>query len=108
MAPQEVVNPPPPVALLSYPIAIGIATTVILTSFLLYVSGRWDKTNGVLTISIMIVLGMIGATAYCLMFTIPNDDITPGIVGGLTAGFGAVVAHWLGRAQGPPPAPPEA
>jgi hypothetical protein len=47
----------------------------------------------------MITLGMLGAVGYCLIFTIPTDDITPGVVGGLTAGFGAVVAHWLGRAQ---------
>jgi hypothetical protein len=33
------------------------------------------------------------------MFTVPPDDITPGVVGGLTAGFGAVVAYWLGRTQ---------
>jgi uncharacterized RDD family membrane protein YckC len=97
MSPSELVNGPPHVDLLSYPISIGVTLGVVLTSILLVVSGRFDPTQGVLTISIMIVLGMLGATGYCLIFTIPTDDITPGIVGGLTAGFGAVVAHWLGR-----------
>ena len=96
---NDLVVPPPPVALMNYPIFIGVLTSVLLTAFLLWMSGRYDPTGGVLTISIMIVLGMLGAVGYCLMFTIPPDDITPGIVGGLTAGFGAVVAHWLGRVQ---------
>ena len=43
---------------------------------------------------------MLGSVAYCLIFTIPTDDITPGVVGGLTAGFGAVVAYWLGHRGG--------
>jgi hypothetical protein len=98
---------------MNYPIFVGVVSAVFLTAFLLWVAGKFDPTQGVLTISIMIVLGMLGAVGYCLMFTIPPDDITPGIVGGLTAGFGAVVAHWLGRVQmkgeprGPeePPAP---
>ena len=99
MSPGDVVNAPPHIELLDYPIAIGVALAVGLTCLLLFIAGKFDPTQGVLTISLMITLGMLGATAYCLIFTIPTDDITPGVVGGLTAGFGAVVAHWLGRAQ---------
>lgn len=99
MTAAEIVNPPPIVSIVSYPAIIGVAVGVLLTSILLIVSGKFDPTQGVLTISLMITLGMLGAVAYCLIFAIPNDDITPGVVGGLTAGFGAVVAHWLGRAQ---------
>jgi uncharacterized RDD family membrane protein YckC len=93
--------PPTPsdLALVVLPAVAGVAVGVLLTSILLFVAGRFDPTQGVLTLSIMITLGMLGATAYCLIFTIPNDDITPGVVGALSAGFGAVVAHWLGRAQ---------
>jgi uncharacterized RDD family membrane protein YckC len=97
----DFVNPPPAIALINYPISIGVALAVALTAVLLIVAGRFDPTQGVLTLSIMITLGMLGATAYCLIFTIPQDDITPGVVGALSAGFGAVVAHWLGRIQGP-------
>jgi hypothetical protein len=101
-----VVNPPPAIEMASYPILVGVAAGVLLTVVLLGVAGRLDPTQGVLTISILITLGMLGACAYCLLYTIPNDDITPGVVGGLTAGFGAVVAHWLGRAQGGAATPP--
>jgi hypothetical protein len=100
------INLPPPVILFNYPIAIGTVLIVALTAIILYVAGRFDPTKGPLTISILIVLGMLGATAYCLMFTIPPDDITPSVVGGLTAGFGAVIAYWLGRRTHDPPDPP--
>ena len=96
---NPIVNPPPVIKLQDYPVAIGVCLAVALTALLLVVAGRFDPTQGTLTISLMIVLGMLGATTYCLIFTIPTDDITPGVVGGLTAGFGAVVAHWLGRVQ---------
>jgi hypothetical protein len=92
------VNPP---SIANYPSAVAIVVTVVFTALLLFVAGRFDPTKGVLTISLMIVLGMLGATAYCLVFTIPNDDITPGVVGALSAGFGAVVAYWLGRVTHP-------
>jgi hypothetical protein len=84
---------------------IAVALAVLLTAILLVVAARFDQTKGPLTISLLITLGMLGSVAYCLIFTIPNDDITPGVVGGLTAGFGAVVAYWLGRHKdsGPPP-----
>jgi uncharacterized RDD family membrane protein YckC len=91
------IEPVVPTTMLPYPIISSMAVGVLFTVILLVISGKFDQTQGVLTISIMIILGMLGATAYCLIFTIPQDDITPGIVGGLTAGFGAVVAHWLGR-----------
>jgi hypothetical protein len=111
MSPSEVVNAPPAVStFVPYPIAIGVFLAVLLTSTLLYVGGKFDTTGGPLTISILIVLGMLGACAYCLIFTVPQDDITPGVVGGLTAGFGAVIAYWFGRAQAgrnPPVQPPE-
>jgi hypothetical protein len=102
----EAFNPPPSVPLTAYPSSIAVAVVVVFTCGLLVVSSKFDPTDGALTISLLITLGMLGSVAYCLIFTIPNDDITPGIVGGLTAGFGAVVAHWLGRTKEPPPPPP--
>jgi hypothetical protein len=103
---ETVVNPPP---VGDYRVFLGVGAGVLLTCVLLVISGRFDATGGPLTISLMIVLGMLGACAYCLIFTVPNDDITPGVVGGLTAGFGAVVAYWLGRHKDrePDKPPPE-
>jgi hypothetical protein len=106
-------SPPAVTTFVSFPIALGVCIAVAQTTILLYIAGRFDPTGGPLTISIMIVLGMLGAVAYCLLFTVPQDDITPSVVGGLTAGFGAVCAYWLGRTQparhdrphDPPPPP---
>jgi|HubBroStandDraft_2_1064218.scaffolds.fasta_scaffold07722_4 hypothetical protein len=102
----DVVNPPPAVALINYPSAVTVAGGVLFTCILLFFVGKFDPTRGPLTISILIVLSMIGTIAYVLVFTVPQDEITPAVVGALSAGFGAVVAYWLGRAMGPSP-PPE-
>jgi hypothetical protein len=107
MTVADAFNPPPATSILNYPSATSVIVVVAMTAILLFVAGRFDPTRGPLTISIMIVLGMLATTAYCLVFTVPQDDITPSVVGGLTAGFGAVVAYWLGRAaQGGPPHDP--
>lgn len=100
MTAADIVNPPPAVAIANYPSAIAVALAVAFTAVLLAAVKHFDPTLGALTISLLIVLGMLGAVAYCLIFTIPADDITPGVVGGLTAGFGAVVAYWLGHKGG--------
>jgi hypothetical protein len=102
----DFVNAPLVTGVGNFPATIIVGSAVLMTSILLVVSNKFDGTGGVLTISLLITTGMLGAIAYCLIFTIPPDDITPGVVGGLTAGFGAVVAHWLGRTQTPPPPPP--
>jgi hypothetical protein len=98
MTASDVVNPPPTVPIL--PTGITVTVAVLLTLCLVAVASRFDKTGGVLTISILITVAFIGAVGFCLIFTVPNDEVTPSVVGGLTAGFGAVCAHWLGKANG--------
>ena len=97
--PDTFINPPPIVKLIDYPILIAAVGGVMLTSLLLVLASKFDPSGGTLTLSLLITIGMLSACAYCLVFTIPADDITPGVIGGLTAGFGAVVAHWLGRTR---------
>jgi hypothetical protein len=106
----ESFNPPPVVAIGNYPSLIAAVAVAVLTAMVLLASGRLDPTHGPLTISIMIVLTMIAVIAYVLVFTVPVDEITPSVVGGLTAGFGAVLAYWLGRQKDggdKPPPPPD-
>jgi sugar phosphate permease len=110
MTAADVVNAPLVTGVGNFPATIVLTSTVILTAVLLVVSGRFDATGGALTLSILITLGMLGAITYCLIFTVPADDITPGVVGGLATGFGAVIAYWFGNARSganPPVQPPE-
>jgi hypothetical protein len=100
MTAADVVNAPIVTGVGNFPATVILTSTVVMTGVLLVIAGKFDPSGGVLTLSILITLGMIGAIAYCLIFTIPTDDITPGVVGGLTAGFGAVVAFWLGSKGG--------
>lgn len=104
MTPTDlVVTPNPLPKLLNYPATLGIAIGCILTIILLLVSGKYDKTQGVLTISLLVVLAFIALVTYSALFTIPNDEITSGIIGGLIAAFGAIIAHWIGKDKSKPP-----
>ena len=96
LRPEDLVVPPPVPRILDYPASVGLALAVVLTTVLLFAAGKFDPTGGVLTISLVVVLSFMGVVTFCLFFTIPSDEITAGVVGGLTAGFGAVISHWLG------------
>jgi len=103
MADNLVVTPNPLPKLMDYPAFIGIGIAVALVTILLIVINRFDMTGGALTISLLVVLGFLGLVIFCALFTIPNDEITSSVIGGLTASFGAVIAFWLGRnMKGPP------
>lgn len=84
---------------MDYPASVGIAFAIVFTTALLVVSSKFDPTLGVLTISLLVVVAFLGTVVFCLFFTVPNDEITSGVVGGLIAAFGAVIAHWLGRTK---------
>lgn len=102
MSPSELVVPPPVPRLLDYPASVGIALGIVFTTILLFVAGKFDATGGTLTISLLVTIAFLGMVTFCLFFTVPNDEITSGAVGGLIAAFGAVVAHWLGRPKDGP------
>jgi hypothetical protein len=82
--------------MLDYPVATTMAGVLIMTALLLLVAKRLDATQGVLTISILVVLGFLGVIVVSVLFTIPHDESTAAVIGGLVAAFGAVVAYWLG------------
>lgn len=94
------VIPPSPPKLLDYPAATTLVFGVIATSILLFIINRYDITGGTLTISILVVLAFISVLSVSLFFTIPNDEITSAVVGGLIASFASVVTYWLARRNG--------
>jgi hypothetical protein len=108
-AAADFVQPPPVPKIMDYPASIGLIIAVVLVTVLLVVVNRFDASGGTLTISLLIVLAFISLVTFCAFFTIPNDEITAGAIGGLVAAFGAVVAYWLSRGpanrKGPPDAP---
>jgi uncharacterized BrkB/YihY/UPF0761 family membrane protein len=99
MSPNEIVQIPPVPKMIPYPGAVGIAIIIIFTTILVFVIGKYDPTGGPLAISILVILAFIGVVVFCLFFTVPNDEITSGVIGGLIAAFGATIAHWLGRTK---------
>ena len=96
MTPVDLVIPPPAPKIIDYPGSIGMALDIVFTGILILLAGRYDATGGVLTISLLIVIAFLGVVSFCVFFTIPNNEISAGAIGGLTAAFGAIVSHWLG------------
>jgi hypothetical protein len=94
---SPIVISPPPTSIGNYPVMVTIASIVIFSGILAVLTKRFDPTGGTLMISLMVVLGFLGAVVFCLLYTIPNDEITSAAAGGLVAGFGAVIAFWLNR-----------
>jgi hypothetical protein len=92
--------------IIDYPAVFGVAVVVLCTALLVYVASKFDPTGGALTISLIVVLAFAGVVGVVVFHTIPVDEATAGVIGGLTAAMGAVVTHWLGRSPGPPPAAP--
>jgi hypothetical protein len=93
-------NLPPIPKLLDYPLTTGVVLGALATAFLV-VAGRFDPTGGTLTISILVVLAMVSVSIFVMLFSIPTDEITSAVLGGLVAAFGAVMAFWLGKRNGP-------
>jgi hypothetical protein len=89
---------PPVPKILDYPSLFSVAFVVLFVGIMLVISKHFDPTGGPLTISLIVVLAMVGVVAFSMIYNIPADDeVTPAVVGGLVAAFGAVVAYWLGR-----------
>ena len=101
MAMPDVVQPPPIPKLMDYPASVTIVMAVVFTAILLYVSGKLDPTGGMLTISLLIVLTFMGTVVFVLFFTVPTDEATSVVIGGLIAAFSAIVTYWLGRNRHP-------
>jgi hypothetical protein len=98
---QDLIVPPPSPKMLDYPGSIGIGIEVLFVTILLFVSSKFDGTGGQLTISLLIVLSFVGVVVFCLFYTVPSDESTSLVIGGLVAAMGAVVTHWLSQ-RAPP------
>jgi FtsH-binding integral membrane protein len=94
---DDLIVPPPRPKTMDYPATIGIGVSILFVAILLIVASKFDPSQGALTISLLVVVAFIGAVTFCMFFTVPQDDTTAALVGGLTAAFGAVMAFWLGR-----------
>lgn len=92
---QSLIRFPPVQKVLDYPVATGVILDVVFVCVLLVVSYRFDRTGGALTVALMVVIAFIGTTVAVVVWTIPPDEETATVIGGLATAFGAVVAYWL-------------
>jgi FtsH-binding integral membrane protein len=92
-------NTPPIPKVLDYPGMMTIIFGVTFVAVLLFVSGKFDPTGGTLTISLLVVVAFLGLVAFSVFFTVPTDEVTSAVIGGLVAAFGGVIAYWLSRGK---------
>lgn len=101
MSPSDVVIPPPTgLKHFDYPVAVALLFLCLFTTILVFVASRFDPTQGLLTISIMVVVAFCAALGFSMLFTVPNDETTSLVVGGLVASFSAVITYWLTKRNG--------
>jgi hypothetical protein len=101
MSPGDIINQPPSPKVFDYPGTMAVVIGTVFTAALLFIAGKFDPTGGVLTISLLIVLAFFGVVAVSMFYTIPTDEATSIVIGGLVAAFGAVIAFWLGKGSKP-------
>lgn len=80
---------------LDFPVITGLTVEVVCVVILILVAKRFDPSGGSFTIALLVVTAMIGLTIYAALFTVPQDEETATVIGGLVAAFGAVIAFWL-------------
>jgi hypothetical protein len=97
--PPPAARTPPAAKMTDYPGVVALSLGVFLTTILVVVAGKLDPTHGVLTISLVVVLAFIGVIVVSVLWTIPTDETTSAVIGGLVAAFGAIVTYWIGRGK---------
>ena len=98
--PDTLVLPPPTPHLLDFPATTAVVVATLACVVLLVFSTRFDQTHGILTVSLLVILTMIGVIAFCLLSPFPGTRRRAAVIGGLVTAFGGVVAYWLGKPRG--------
>lgn len=80
-----------------YPAFLSSLGLALVSSLVLIISQRFDKTDGLLTLSILVVLGTIAATFASMLYNVPQVASTEILIGALATSLGAVVAHWMSK-----------
>lgn len=81
---------------------VAALSVALVTTLLLAVYRKFDRTGGLLTLSILIVQGFITASFASMIYNVPQNPVTEILIGALATSLGAVVAYWM---SGPRPQP---
>ena len=84
---------------------IAAITVAAMTVVIVMVARRFDRTGGMLTISILVVQGFITGVYGAMLYEIRQNPITEILVGALATSMGAVIAHWVGGTRQHTPKP---
>jgi uncharacterized membrane protein len=93
----QIIVPRPHLKISDYPGTVSMIGLLGATIVLLIVAKKFDPHQGALTISLLVVIIFFGVILWSVLFTIPTDEVTSAVIGGLVAAFGSVITYWLTR-----------
>lgn len=74
---------------------VAAVSVALVTTLLLAVYKKFDRTGGLLTLSVLIVQGFITASFASMIYNVPQNPVTEILIGALATSLGAVVAYWM-------------
>lgn len=77
------------------PAFFSAALVVIVSAAIVIVARRYDPTEGLLTISILVVAAFITAAFASMIYDVKQTPSTELLLGALATSLGAIVAHWM-------------
>ena len=80
-----------------YPAFLTTFGITLVSAIVVAVAHRFDRTHGMLTLSVLITVAFIAATIASMISPVPQVATTEMLIGALATALGAIVALWLGR-----------
>ena len=80
-----------------FPLPASIAAAIVIAVAVgAVVAARWaDPTQGLLTISVIVVSAFVGVTYTGILYGIPQTPVNEIMIGALATSLGAVIAFWM-------------
>ena len=85
---------------LPYPALITAAGTGLLTILVIIGAYYFDRSHGLLTLSVLIIIAFIAVTLASMIYQVPQTPTTEILIGGLVSSVGGIVAYWMSKGRG--------
>jgi hypothetical protein len=83
-----------------YPAFIATAGVALVAAILVITAKYFDVTEGLLTVSLVVIIAFVAATFASLLYSVPQTPQMELLIGGLATSLGAIIAYWLGKGRG--------
>lgn len=88
--PREITWPTVP-----FPASIAALMVVVGSILILIAASRFDRSEGLLTVSLLVVVGFITTNFTGILYGVPQTPTNEIMIGALATSLGAVIAFWM-------------